>query len=131
MAKQGDLGLRGQQPAESGEFQSTPSPRCAISIDLRVVVSHVWLCGICAWRDLSQRCWQVRINGVDSNVVASMRSARVELARVTFTARAAGLAEITGLLVEVKQQQGQPLKDRPFEVRQHALAADAQSLHLP
>jgi len=58
---------------------------------------------------------QVRINGVDSNVVASMRSARVELARVTFTARAAGLAEITGLLVEVKQQQGQPLKDRPFE----------------
>lgn len=63
---------------------------------------------------------QVRMNGVDSNVVASMRNARVELARVTFTARAAGLAEVTGLLVEVKQQQGQPLKDRPFQVRPFA-----------
>jgi hypothetical protein len=59
---------------------------------------------------------QVRINAVDSNVVASMRSSRVELARVTFTARAAGLADIAGVLVEVKQQSGEPIKDRPIQV---------------
>lgn len=55
---------------------------------------------------------QVRVNGVDSNVVSSMRNARVELAVVTFTAQAAGLASMAGLILEVKQTGRDAVKDR-------------------